>query len=677
MSDLLFQVRSLKTWFGRGDQAYRAVDGIDFNIYRGQTFALLGESGCGKSMTALSLLRLNPQPASQIVAGEIVLDGLNLSSLNEAQLEKIRGRRIAMIFQEPQSSLNPVLSIGQQLVECLKCHFDLDKKTLAEKSLALLTSVGIPDPARRLVEYPHQLSGGMKQRVMIAMALAGEPELLIADEPTTALDVTIQAQILELLKNIQQKTGMAILLISHDLGVVAQMADHIAVMYAGQIVESADRATFFASPKHPYTRKLFEALPAEQKREQRLTAIKGTVPALNQKFFGCRFAQRCDRAWQACEQQLPAWIGQTNEGVRCHLYDTSVIDSTQLASSQSVVAPLSQVVPSTKVALNVDDLKVHFPIRKGFLQRRTGEVKAVDGLSLTLHKSETLALVGESGCGKTTVGKGVLQLVPITSGRVVMQGKVLNQLSLRALKPYRSHLQIIFQDPFSSMNPRMTVAQIIAEGLIAPKYKKDAAARAQRLDDLIERVGLRPDIKSRYPHAFSGGQRQRICIARALAADPDVIVCDEPTSALDVSVQAQILNLLRDIQYEFGLSFLFITHDISVVSYLAHRVAVMYLGRIVEQGSREHVLNSPKHPYTQALLAAVPEIDKPRLAVPVQGELPSPANPPQGCHFHSRCSHAMPACKVDYPEPIEISSGHWVNCYLYEEVSNGQKTHTN
>lgn len=671
MTDSLLVVKGLKTWFGQGDNAFRAVDDIDFSIRRGETFALLGESGCGKSITALSLLRLNPKPASEIVAGKIFLEGLDLQSLTEAQMEKIRGRRIAMIFQEPQSSLNPVLTIGQQIRESLRCHFRLDKKVLAERCLDLLADVGIPDPARRSQEYPHQLSGGMKQRVMIAMALAGEPELLIADEPTTALDVTIQAQILALLKTIQRKTGMAILLISHDLGVVAQMADHIAVMYAGQIVEAADRMQFFAEPKHPYTRKLFEALPGDQKREQRLSVIKGTVPALNQQFDGCRFAERCDRAWHDCQTTLPAWIGETNDGVRCHLYDTRIVDDSRLTVVDSIASHLSAVVPSSKTALQVVSLKVHFPIRKGLLQQRVGDVKAVDDLSLILHKAETLALVGESGCGKTTVGKGILQLVPISSGKVIFQGKQLNNLSHRALKPYRTHIQIIFQDPFSSMNPRMTVRQIIEEGLTAPQYKKDAEAREQRLDSLIKRVGLRPDIKSRYPHEFSGGQRQRICIARALAADPDVIICDEPTSALDVSVQAQILNLLRDIQHEFGLSYLFITHNISVVNYLAHRVAVMYLGRIVEQGNRDQVLNSPKHPYTQALLAAVPEIDKTVTEATVTGELPSPANPPAGCHFHLRCPHVMPTCKVDYPAPVTLADGHIVNCYLYEEQDYG------
>ncbi|HET8807690.1 MAG TPA: ABC transporter ATP-binding protein [Methylophaga sp.] len=677
MSAPLLQVKGLKTWFGDGDTAFKAVDGIDFEINQGETFALLGESGCGKSMTALSLLRLNPQAVSQIAAGEILLNDVDLLRFSEAQMEHVRGRRIAMIFQEPQSSLNPVLNIAQQLGECLRWHFKLSSNQVTTRCLDLLNAVGIPDPQRRLKEYPHQLSGGMKQRVMIAMALAGEPELLIADEPTTALDVTIQAQILDLLKQIQRDTGMAILLISHDLGVVAQMADRVAVMYAGQIVETAERQAFFAEPRHPYTQKLFAALPGEQKRQQRLSVIKGTVPSLDQVFTGCRFADRCDRAWDACQQQLPRWLGNIKDGVRCHLYDDDIANQSQQQTKQHSASKLSEVVPSAQTALQVKNLKIHFPIRKGILQRIVGHVKAVDDLSLTLHAAETLALVGESGCGKSTVGKGILQLLPVTSGSVRFQGKTLNKLSQRQLKPMRGALQIIFQDPYSSMNPRMTVRHIIEEGMHARFHDLSEKQRLQHIDGLLERVGLRTDIKDRYPHAFSGGQRQRLCIARALAAEPEVIICDEPTSALDVSVQAQILNLLRDIQHEFGLSFLFITHNIGVVDYLAHRVAVMYLGRIVEQGSREQVLNSPKHPYTQALLAAVPDLEGNNQLTSVSGELPSPANPPAGCHFHQRCPQAMPICKLEYPQTTDLGAGHVVNCYLYENLEDHGQTNTN
>lgn len=668
MTDTLLEVKGLKTWFGQGDNPSRAVDGIDFSIRRGETFALLGESGCGKSMTALSLLRLNPHPASRIVAGQVLLSGQNLLPLSEAEMEKIRGRRVSMIFQEPQSSLNPVLSVGQQIAEVLNWHFNTDKQSIYERSIELLKSVGIPDPHQRIKEYPHQLSGGMKQRVMIAIALAGEPELLIADEPTTALDVTIQAQILDLLKDIQQKTGMAIMLITHDLGVVAQMADHVAVMYAGQIVETASRQQFFNDTQHPYTRKLFEALPSEQKREEKLTVIKGSVPPLNQPFNCCRFADRCDFAWQHCHDVAPRWLESEGHGVRCHLYDPEISAERVKPELAVTSSRLSEVVPADKALLKADRLKVHFPIKKGILQRVVGHVKAVDGISLDLRPAETLALVGESGCGKTTVGKGILQLVPVTAGEVSFRGKALTRMHERELKDARSAMQIIFQDPFSSMNPRMTITQVIEEGMLTSSIK-EPAERAKKVDELLERVGLRPDIKYRYPHEFSGGQRQRICIARALAAEPEVIICDEPTSALDVSVQAQILNLLRDIQHEFGLSYLFITHNIAVVDYLAHRVAVMYLGRVVEEGLRDEVLNSPKHPYTQALLSAVPKIDSEsrRESVKLEGELPSPANPPKGCHFHQRCPHVMPVCRETYPNLTELSRSHTVKCYLYEE----------
>lgn len=667
MTAVLLEVKGLKTWLGKSAQPLRAVDGVDFTIRRGETFALLGESGCGKSMTALSLLRLNPQPVSRIVGGEIKLLGEDLLGLSELDMQYIRGRRIAMIFQEPQSSLNPVLTVGEQIGECLRWHFGLSDQACYERSITLLESVGIPAPQQRILDYPHQLSGGMKQRVMIAMALAGEPELLIADEPTTALDVTIQAQILDLLKQIQRDTGMAILLISHDLAVVAQMADYVAVMYAGQIVESASREQFFNHHQHPYTDKLFQALPTEQKREQRLTVIKGNVPVLTQSFTGCRFVERCEHAMTVCHTVVPEWYQTNNTGVRCHLFNPD-IDIKQVETPIELhSSPLSDVLPADKLLLDIKGLRVYFPIRKGLFQRVVGYVKAVDDVSLSLKQSETLALVGESGCGKTTVGKGILQLLAVTTGEVNYQGNDLTKLSERALKQHRSSLQIIFQDPFASMNPRMTITQIIEEGLTAKKYVKNASAKEKRIDELLARVGLQPEIKHRYPHEFSGGQRQRICIARALAADPELIICDEPTSALDVSVQAQILNLLREIQHEFGLSFLFITHNISVVSYLAHRVAVMYLGRIVEQGCRNEILHSPKHPYTQALLAAVPELDNNKKVIRLEGELPSPANPPDGCHFHLRCPKVMPKCLVAYPERTELSISHEVRCFLYEE----------
>ena len=663
----LLKVTDLTTHIGSETRPVRPVDEISFSVEKGETFALLGESGCGKSMTALSLLRLNPQPVSRIVKGKVELAGQDLLNLSEAEMEHIRGRRIAMIFQEPQSSLNPVLSVGQQIGEALQWHFDINGEALHNRIIELLSSVGIPDPLQRIKAYPHQLSGGMKQRVMIAIALAGEPELLIADEPTTALDVTIQAQILDLLKQIQRDTGMAILLISHDLAVVAQMADHVAVMYAGQIIETAPREDFFQQVNHPYSQKLFEALPTEQKRQQQLTVIKGNVPALDTVFKGCRFVERCDKAITQCDQTPPKWYQDERQGVRCHLYDPPhnlISDQKQNENAPSVL----QSIPfEQKPVLVLDDLQVHFPIKKGLLQRTVGQVRAVDGVNLQLRQAETVALVGESGCGKTTVGKGILQLVKVTGGQVVYHNKVLNQLTNSELKSQRNALQIIFQDPYASMNPRMTVSQVIEEAMLAGPATLNANERTQRIAYLLERVGLDAQYKHRYPHEFSGGQRQRVCIARALAADPKVLICDEPTSALDVSVQAQILNLLRELQQEFDLSYFFITHNISVVEYLAHRIAVMYLGRIVEQGSRNEILKSPKHPYTQALLAAVPKLEggTEREVIRLEGELPSPANPPQGCHFHQRCPKTMAECKTAYPEPTQLSADHEVRCFLY------------
>ena len=664
----LLKVHQLTTHIGSQSKPIKPVDGVSFNVEKGQTFALLGESGCGKSMTALSLLRLNPQPVSRIVSGKIELAGQDLLSLSEAEMEHIRGRRIAMIFQEPQSSLNPVLSVEQQIGEALQWHFDIQGQALQDRVIQLLSSVGIPDPEQRIKAYPHQLSGGMKQRVMIAIALAGEPELLIADEPTTALDVTIQAQILDLLKQIQRDTGMAILLISHDLAVVAQMADHVAVMYAGQIVETAPRDQFFKQVNHPYSQKLFEAVPTEQKRQQQLTVIKGNVPTLDTVFKGCRFVERCDKAIGQCDSIQPQWYKNGQSGVRCHLYDPNHDQAATSAGSKAITASALSVIPvEQKPILELEQLQVHFPIKKGFLQRVVGQVKAVDGVNLQLRQAETIALVGESGCGKTTVGKGILQLVPVTRGQVTYQDKVLNELSPRALKLERNALQIIFQDPYASMNPRMTVSQVIEEAMLVGPSIKTANERSNRIDALLERVGLDTKFKHRYPHEFSGGQRQRICIARALAAEPKILICDEPTSALDVSVQAQILNLLRELQQEFNLSYFFITHNISVVEYLAHRIAVMYLGRIVEQGSRDEILKSPKHPYTQALLAAVPRLedDKDREIIRLEGELPSPANPPQGCHFHQRCPSAMPQCMTTYPEATQLTAEHEVRCFLY------------
>ncbi len=668
MTETLLRLHHLSTHLQSARAAIRAVDDVSFEIRRGQTFALLGESGCGKSVTALSIMGLLPKPAGRIAGGAIYLDGQDLTAYSEAAMRDVRGNRIAMIFQEPMTSLNPVLSVGDQIGESLRKHKGLRGAAQRRRVLELLQAVGISDAERRRREYPHQLSGGMKQRVMIAIALAGEPDLLIADEPTTALDVTIQAQVLALLKRLQADTGMAVLLITHDLGVVAEVADFVAVMYAGQIVEQGDRRRFFEAARHPYSRKLFESLPAMDKRAQTLDVIPGAVPSLAQTFVACRFEPRCEFAWPPCREQPPRWSSLADgHGVLCHLFDPLVV-GTGTRTRVTQRTPLSAVPPMHDASplLQVDDLRVHFPLRSRSLFGDAARVYAVDGVSLRLSAGRTLALVGESGCGKTSVGQGILQLLrDYSSGQVWFDGVDLATLGANALRRKRTDFQVIFQDPYSSMNPRMRVGQIVAEGMRAQGIGGDRAARQARVIELLQQVGLSADMKERYPHEFSGGQRQRICIARALALKPRLLICDEPTSALDVSVQAQILNLLRRLQAETGVSYLFITHDLSVVAYLAHEVAVMYLGRIVEQGPVADVLERPLHPYTQALLAAVPSVQRtaPAPHLRLSGDLPSPIHPPSGCHFHPRCPQAMPICRQRYPEVS--GDDHRTRCFLY------------
>jgi peptide/nickel transport system ATP-binding protein len=641
-----------------------AVDGLELTIRRGETYALLGESGCGKSLTALSLMRLLP-PSMRARAERICFDGTELYGLSERAMRRMRGGRLGMIFQEPMTSLNPVLRIGDQIAEAVRLHDRIKGAAVEGQVVELLRAVGIADPVRRAREYPHELSGGMKQRVMIAMALAGRPQLLIADEPTTALDVTVQAQVLRLLQQLQAQTGMAVLLITHDLGVVAETADRLAVMYAGQVVETGDVKAFFQGPRHPYSRKLLESLPDRHRRDQPLAVIKGSVPVLNQAFVGCRFAPRCELANSDCSLETPPWFAfNPHQGVRClHYAEAPLVSfSKQPEGAQHIHA--RPVAKRPESLLLVEDLKVHFPVRRGLLRRVVAQVKAVDGVSLAIPSGRTLALVGESGCGKTTVGRAVLQLLRTTSGSVRFAGEELIGLKGRALLRHRSALQIIFQDPLSSMNPRLRVEQIIAEGM--QRQQLNRAQRRYRVVELLEQVGLSAAAAGRFPHEFSGGQRQRICIARALAVRPRLIVCDEPTSALDVSVQAQVINLLQELQRELGLSYLFISHNLSVVAYLADEVAVMYLGRIVEQGRAEAVLERPAHPYTRALLSAVAVADPARRRKLIQlcGEVPSPVRPPRGCHFHPRCNQARDICRSRYPQPTELAPEHQASCWL-------------
>ena len=587
----------------------RAVDALNLTLQKGQTFALVGESGCGKSMTALSLLRLLPDNAV-IQSGQVKLSEVDVFQLSENEMRAIRGRRISIIFQEPSTSLNPVMTVGDQILEVIFQHTALKGEAAHARALEWLTKVGLPEPARRMGSYPFEMSGGQLQRVMIAIALAAEPDLLIADEPTTALDVTIQAQILDLLKSLQKERGMAMLLITHDLAVVSGMADQVALMYAGQIVEVASAADFFVRPSHPYAKLLLQALPGEDLRGRQLAAIHGTVPALTQVFQGCRFAPRCPYQMASCvEKSVTMTALAEDHHVRC----VRANDVGLQALSLSPLRDRSSIVSiDHSVLLSVQNLSVTYSMGGGVLGGRQS-FQAVKNVSFDIQKGQTLALVGESGCGKTTIGKALLQLLtPQTqvTGHAVLQGQNLFQLKGRDLMASRRQLQIIFQNPFASLNPRMRVQEILEEGMKSLHPEWSTHQRHADLKVLMDQVGLRKDALDRYPHEFSGGQRQRIAIARALAVKPSLIVCDEPTSALDVSVQAQILNLLKELQDSLGVSFLFVTHNIGVVAYLADKVAVMHEGEIVEIGDASQILNNPQAIYTKTLLSAVPQLNQ-------------------------------------------------------------------
>lgn len=600
MQKMSAEIHQLSVSFQDHRKIVPALDQLNFNLHSGETLVLLGESGCGKSLTSLALMRLLPKSGVYSGDSQIQVDGQDILDLPEHMMRRLRGRKIAMIFQEPMTALNPVMTIGEQLAEILIKYNSLTPQELEKTLISLLDEVEVPHPQVKIHQYPHQLSGGQKQRIVIAMALACKPDILIADEPTTALDVTVQAQILNLLKKIQTIRKMSMLLITHDLGVVKTMATHVSVMYAGQIVAQSSIDDFFSRHRqHPYVQQLLDSVPSFAKRQERLSVISGFVPALDEMPSGCRFHPRCIYAFARCQQEEPQLQEFEGQLVRCHLYP----DLSELAPIEKNKIAWNPTDSETDIVLTVTNLSIAFVQKKGIFSRHKTVFKAVDGLSFRLQQGKTLALVGESGCGKTTTSRALLRLLPVVGGEIHYKNQNVLMLKGRALREYRKKVQIIFQDPFSSMNPRMTVGEIIAEGMHAQGMTHSLICKRQK--QLLNHVNLPSTSLQRYPHQFSGGQRQRICIARALATEPELLICDEPTSALDVSVQAQILNLLKELQQETGISYLFITHNMGVVSYIADEVLVMKDGVGIEFGTCDTILQQPKEVYTRKLLNAI------------------------------------------------------------------------
>lgn len=647
--DPIMQVRDLHVSFATEAGVCRAVRGVNFDLWRGRTLGIVGESGSGKSVTALSLIGLLDDNAK--VTGSIIMNGEELIGKTDEEMSEIRGERIAMVFQDPLSALTPMFTIGDQIAEGLITHHpDMSKQQIHDRCVELLDLVGIPQPEERLSSFPHQFSGGMRQRVMIAIAIANNPDVIIADEPTTALDVTIQAQILDVLAKAQKETGAAVVLITHDLGVVAGAADDILVMYAGRPVERASIDDVFQHPSMPYTMGLLGAVPKPHiAASQRLVPIQGNPPSLVDIPKGCPFSPRCPLATPECSLSEPNLeVVDANSGhlASCRRLQ-EIIDKNMKYTD---VFPVPDLLPADwadvprdqrPVTLEVDHLVKHFPLTGGGMFRRTiGQVAAVDDVTFKIRQGETLALVGESGSGKSTTLMEIMNLMKPEDGRIVVLGHDLAELKKKAeRKALRKDLQIIFQDPMSSLDPRMPIYDVLAEPLKVHKWSKEKINR--RIGELMELVGLNPDYVDRFPAQFSGGQRQRISIARALATDPKVLLLDEPIASLDVSIQAGIINLLEDLQAKLKISYLFVAHDLAVIRHISDRVAVMYLGQVVELGETEDVFTHPRHPYTQALLSAIPVpdpvVERTRQRIILKGDLPSPSEKHPGCRFASRC----------------------------------------
>ncbi|MFF2091130.1 dipeptide ABC transporter ATP-binding protein [Paenibacillus sp. NPDC058174] len=695
MSQLL-AIDRLSVDFTTAKGRLRAISDVSLHLEAGETVCLVGESGSGKTITSKSIMRLIDYENGVISGGSIVLDGEELSTMPQSELRALRGKKMAMVFQEPMAAFDPVFTVGSQIIEVILRHKQRNKAGAWEHAVHLLRRVGIPEPEVRMKQYPNELSGGMLQRAMIAMALACGPELLIADEPTTALDVTIQAQILHLLQELKQEFNMAILLVTHDMGIAAEMADRVIVMYAGQVVEQATAVQLFEQPHHPYTRGLLQSITTmDSDRNARLYAIQGSIPNLSELPGGCRFHPRCPFATEQCLNETPP-LAEVNGRLSACWHAERLVQSESWypaltdagggigpdkkhplnAESVAFAADGPQLEAdsntsdssessASEMLFKVEGLSKHYPIRGGLLNRSHSRIRAVDQVSFAIRQGETFGLVGESGSGKSTLGRVMLQLEGATEGSVSFRGQSLTELSGADLRRARRDMQIVFQDPQGSVNPRWSVGEIIGEPLRVHEKALSGKERRARVEELLELVGLNPAWYDRYPHEFSGGQRQRIGIARAIALQPRFILADEAVSALDVSVQAQIVNLMKDLQQRLNLTYLFIAHGLNIVRHISDRIGVMYLGKLVEIAPSEELFRNPAHHYTKGLISSIPQPDpaRKREFIAIQGEIPSPANPPGGCRFHTRCPAATARCREEEPAMREVGEDHFAACH--------------
>lgn len=669
--EIVLDVRDLFVEFRMKHSTIYPVNGVSYSIRRGEIIGFVGESGSGKSVTQLCSMRLLPQPQGHIAGGSIMLEGKDITAYpqNSPEIRKIRGEKIAIIFQEPMSSLNPVLTIGDQIIESILLHQQITKEEARKKAIELLKLVRIPDAAARLNHYPHQFSGGMCQRIMIAIAMSCNPDVLIADEATTALDVTIQAQILELLREIVHKTNTSLIIVTHNLGIVARYADRVYVMYGGTIVEHGTVYDIFRLPSHPYTIGLLNSIPRlDDDKDRQLVSIDGATSPLTKPLKSCPFYSRCKQKAEICKQlhAVPP-LKEVGNGHYSACVNPNISRELKSGDKRTLAAEKAK-----EVILQVNHLKMNFPVYSaGIIKKKIGDNKALNDVSLTIYKGSSLGLVGESGCGKTTLAKCIMRLYKPTEGQILFNGRDIAALKEAELKEVRRKIQFVFQDPYGSLNPRKKIGYIVGQPL---KNNHLVASREQyekRVTELFELVGLDPSMVDRFPHELSGGQRQRVGIARALASDPEILVCDEPVSALDVSIQAQVLNLLEDLQRRMGMTIIFIAHDLSVVRHMCDEIAVMYLGQIVETGTWDKIYQNPRHPYTRMLFSAIPlpdpELDKQRDFQLLQGEIPSVLNLPSGCAFHNRCPHAMEACKTNVPKLLPVEAGHLCACIRKDE----------